>query len=591
MSVYRSLRSRHLCCLLLAGCCLLIAACGTKASPVVIIVTATPSPLTTPTVSAIPTEPASQEVVACSLVTQAEVEAILGEPAGAPQDMGGGCAFNNASNQLYAVSIAAGQGAQTDGILQGQAMLVGMAGAPLDDATRTRLQALSGVQDFSGFIGELVTLAKGAPAVKAQQIEGLGDSAYWAWITADTRRQGAFLEARGPTLVNINLVVPDTRSEDAMLEASRVLAEAIFARLPARFTIAGAAPAPTQEATALPPPLVTETPTTEANTPQPPEPSATPSPIPPTPTHTRTPTPTATPTATPTPPPDLKWTEVPGEGTTDARVAAVTFHNRIYLFSRGINNGRIYVNSSANAATWTGAREVPGGGEADAALWALVYNDRLYLFGKGVIDQRIYVNSTGDGTTWTGWSEVPGGGLTDMPVAGTAFDNRLYLFVKGVNIQYIYFNSMGGQGNWKSWAKVPPGTGLTDSALAASELNGNLYLFARGIDSRIYLNKTSDGSSWTGWKVTPGSGTTNTTVAVVSLADGLYLFSKGIGDKRIYMNYTPGGSNWTGAAPVPGQRTTNSAPAVTALNGKIYLFVRGIDDNKIYMMPGLEAIK
>ena len=91
-----------------------------------------------------------QEVQPCSLVTQAEAEAILGEPAAPPQETNGACAFNNAKDSLYVVSVAAAQDEQTEGILQGQAFLLGMAGAPLDQPTLDKLKALSDAQDFKG---------------------------------------------------------------------------------------------------------------------------------------------------------------------------------------------------------------------------------------------------------------------------------------------------------------------------------------------------------------------------------------------------------------------------------------------------------
>ena len=68
-------------------------------------------------------------------------------------------------------------------------------------------------------------------------MDGVGDAAYWLWLTADPRRQGALVVARGPTLVNVNLVVADSQAEPAMLDASKVLADKVFSRLPARFVI------------------------------------------------------------------------------------------------------------------------------------------------------------------------------------------------------------------------------------------------------------------------------------------------------------------------------------------------------------------
>jgi hypothetical protein len=226
---------------LLAGCDS-PAATTASPTPVILIVTETASPVPvapaeTPLASAIPAEETPQDLQPCSLITQAEAEAILGEPAAPAQEMNGACAFNNAKDSLYVVSVAAAQDKQTEGILQGQAFLLGMAGAPLDQPTLDKLKALSDAQDFKGYFAELVALAQNAPAAKAQLVDGVGDAGYWLWLTADTRRQGALVVARGPTLVNVNLVVADSQTEPAMLDASKVLADKVFSRLPAHFVI------------------------------------------------------------------------------------------------------------------------------------------------------------------------------------------------------------------------------------------------------------------------------------------------------------------------------------------------------------------
>lgn len=180
-----------------------------------------------------------QELQPCSLVTKEEVEAILGEPATAPNVISGGCAFNNAKDSLYAVSVGAAQAGQADGILQGQAMLLGFAGAQLDQAKMAQLKSFSDAQDFKGFFTELVATAQGLTAIKAQLVEdGVSDVVYWAWLMSESRRQGAYVAVRGKTLVNVNVVVADSKSEQSMLEASQSLAGKIFDRLPAEFSLA-----------------------------------------------------------------------------------------------------------------------------------------------------------------------------------------------------------------------------------------------------------------------------------------------------------------------------------------------------------------
>jgi hypothetical protein len=159
----------------------------------------------------------------------------------------GGCAFNNASDSLYAVSVGAAQAGQAEGILQGQAMLLGFAGVQFDETKMAHFNLLSDAQDFKTFFTELVAAAQGSTAVKAQLVEdGVSDVVYWAWLTAQSRRQGAFVVVRGKTLVNVNVVVAESKSEQSMLEASQSLANKIFDRLPADFTLGMPTVAPTQ---------------------------------------------------------------------------------------------------------------------------------------------------------------------------------------------------------------------------------------------------------------------------------------------------------------------------------------------------------
>jgi hypothetical protein len=269
---------------LLAGCDGLTLTSPTPTAKVwVATVTLTPQPVVqvitatfTPTPPTMPAEAVPQEVQPCSLVTQQEAEAILGEPATPPQASGGGCAFTNAKDGLYAVSVGAAQDKQTGDIMQGQAFLLGMAGVPLDQAALDQLKALSDAQDFKGFFAELVARAQGAPAVKAQLLDGVGDVGYWAWLSAQGRRQGAFVVGHGPTLVNVNLVVADSQAEQAMLDAARALADTISSRLPARFTIA----APSAASTPVP--------SQATDTAVPPAPAGTSAPPPPPPTPTTT---------------------------------------------------------------------------------------------------------------------------------------------------------------------------------------------------------------------------------------------------------------------------------------------------------------
>ena len=66
------------------------------------------------------------------------------------------------------VSIAVGQDELAKGILQGQAMMMGFAGAPLDDARMAKLKSFSDTLDFKGFFSELVTVDRRASFSQGQ---------------------------------------------------------------------------------------------------------------------------------------------------------------------------------------------------------------------------------------------------------------------------------------------------------------------------------------------------------------------------------------------------------------------------------------
>ena len=96
------------------------------------------------------------------------------------------------------------------------------------------------------------------------------------------------------------------------------------------------------------------------------------------------------------------WREVPGNGTTDVGVACVGFDGKWYLFAKGIDNKRIYVNTSVDFKTWSGWAEVPGNFKTDVALCGETfhkepYGHQLYLFAKDIKTHRIYVNTMGVG--------------------------------------------------------------------------------------------------------------------------------------------------------------------------------------------------
>lgn len=190
------------------------------------------------TMPIVTTNQTTESLDICSLVSKAEIEAILAEPANDPKYINGSCVFTNAKDSLHMVSIAAGQGDLAKGILEGQAMMTGLAGAQINESGMAKIKSLAESMDFKGFFSELVSATGRVPSFKARLInDQKNDVVYWAWITAQSRRQGDLVIVRGPSIVNINLIVADTKSEDSMLAASMELANKILDNLPLKFSV------------------------------------------------------------------------------------------------------------------------------------------------------------------------------------------------------------------------------------------------------------------------------------------------------------------------------------------------------------------
>ncbi len=185
-----------------------------------------------------PTEEDDGKLDPCTLITAEQAEAILGEPVTPAEVKNGSCVFSNAKDKLYMVNIAAAQDKETAGILQGQAILLMFTGNPVSDDLTNKLKTLSDEQNYKGFFTELATASKGSQVMTAKLFTGGGhDLVYWAWINAPPRRQGAFVAVRKNTLVNINVILPDTVNSSDMLKMLNTLAGDAFAKLPEEFSI------------------------------------------------------------------------------------------------------------------------------------------------------------------------------------------------------------------------------------------------------------------------------------------------------------------------------------------------------------------
>lgn len=309
------------------------------------------------------------------------------------------------------------------------------------------------------------------------------------------------------------------------------------------------------------------------------------------------------------------WTRVPGGAgywvgnshvdvvgsVTDASLACTLFKGQIFLFSKGMNNGKIYFTSLSEDMSWSSWEQVPGDGVTDVAPSTAAFNGWLYLFAKHT-DGRIYVNRMNDGKQWEGWSDQIGG-TTDVGLCAVAAFEQLFLFSKGGADHRIYVNKKKKAQDWGGWTPFSEST--THFSLSAGYIKNlpRLFLFMVGAENKISVNSTLDGAKWTGWKDEIG-GTTDVGITACEnrfkqgslISAGLEIFAKGIEDKRIYRNelipsLTAGGFTTTGWKPVEGHADVAMACVHFARN--VYLFRKGVsvslptgalvEDGRIYV--------
>jgi hypothetical protein len=276
----------------------------------------------------------------------------------------------------------------------------------------------------------------------------------------------------------------------------------------------------------------------------------------------------------------VSWAEVAGSGQTNTPLASVPFNGRLYLFAKGIIDGRVFMWSvGSDGRDWSSWSAVPGNGTTNAALNATVFNNQLFLFLKGGNDGRMFINRMSASGTWSGWTGVGCAGLTDAPLGSAAFGGRLYAFAKGTD-QGINVSSSADGVTWTAWTSLAGGR--SNYSINAVVFNNQLYAFAVGTDQRMYLSKLSSvGGSWTGWTEVGGAGVTDAAVSPAVINGRLYLFAKGI-DQHAYFNSTADGANWGGWGELPSGGTTDVAMNASIFNNQLYVFAKGIENQAVY---------
>jgi hypothetical protein len=292
------------------------------------------------------------------------------------------------------------------------------------------------------------------------------------------------------------------------------------------------------------------------------------------------------------------WTSQPWRpadplGATDKAVAAATFENSIYLWSKAAGSGAQTMKvSKFNGATWRSALPVPGTPTSDSPAAATECNGKLYTVIKPSTGAQVLKIAskawTGDPSSgWSGWSNVTG--ATSSTSAALACRGKLYVYFRGTNGR-VYLQSTATSSNnvWSAPVELPGGI-VTNVAPAAvfNPSTSEIHVVAvNSADDKPNIN-TNCGScadtSWSGW--TPHTWTqTSTPVSLVADdANGLvygsvHMFTQRKGNQRIEEDtWTSWSSSWRGQASVRGHHYSWTSPAAASLGGAVYLFATGVN--------------
>jgi hypothetical protein len=240
--------------------------------------------------------------------------------------------------------------------------------------------------------------------------------------------------------------------------------------------------------------------------------------------------------------------------------------------------------SASSRLKWSDWRAVPNGGSTNVAPFAISYSGKLYLFTVGIGDQHIYVN-TYDGTAWSGPSLFSASTQTKQQVCGAVCNNKLVIYACDVHIPaFIYRYEKSGEGSWQEYFCSDVDTyGKDPSAIADGPAT---YLFFRGVpDNQIYYWLDSTYLRQAGpCPVPPGDATTDVPLGGCTWQGQLWLFGKGIGDSRPYFTYY-NQEGWPGAwFRLWGGWQTDVSIAATVYKRTMYVFVNDVLGNRIHYL-------
>lgn len=212
------------------------------------------------------------------------------------------------------------------------------------------------------------------------------------------------------------------------------------------------------------------------------------------------------------------WQLIPGMKT-NVSLSSVIFNGEIYLFAKGENNHSYYNHSLLNqngSLNWSGWQEVSGNGTTNASLSATAYRGALYLFAKGINDGKVYYNILKRSLNWTGWRLINGTFSTSTAVSShIGIAGKLWVLAENATNHQTYYNILDTSMQWSGWRPSPSG-GAGNRPPVMTGTSSTLYFFTTNTNNRIHCNLLSyiPEFRWSGWQELE-NGASNVNVAAI----------------------------------------------------------------------------
>jgi hypothetical protein len=269
--------------------------------------------------------------------------------------------------------------------------------------------------------------------------------------------------------------------------------------------------------------------------------------------------------------------------------AAASSATTVNLFYRG-TDGAVWMHNvihPGQAPVSLGGRLTGG----PSAVWTppgvLSAAGAFAVFGRGTDNRLWWAYQTSSG--WSRWASL-GGVITAEPAAignPNGSLGTIAVFARGTD-GAVWYQAMGPH-QWIGWQRLGgrlyPGIGP-----AATYARSAVYLTAVGADRTMWLDVTSDGARWSGWR--PLGGRTTSTPAVTIVATPLQqpptaaVFARGTDNAAWYRQFTEPGFTVPAGWHSLGGRLTSGLAATTVTGGQTYVFGLGAD-NRMWLAHGI----